>query len=107
MSNSGIIRNQQKILSTINNAKLFLGIKKEYGSFDEYIWSFKPTKRKEFQMQSYSDLPVETEESKKMSKELKKRGFTFVGPKICYAFMQAVGIVNDHLIDCFLHKKNN
>ena len=106
MHNSGIIKNHQKILSAINNAKRFLEIVKEFGSFDEFIWSFKPAQKRDFTAYKYSDLPAETDESKKMSKELKKRGFTFVGPKICYAFMQAIGIVNDHLIGCFLCDEN-
>ena len=107
MHNSLIIRNRQKILSAVNNAKRFLEIKKDQDSFNQFIWSFIPSQRTGFNAYDYSDLPVETNESKKMSEELKKKGFTFVGPKICYAFMQAVGIVNDHLIGCFRSKEIN
>ena len=100
-----IIRNRLKITSAINNAKNFIKIQEEFGSFDKYIWSFvnhKPVKNK---FKKLSDLPATTPISEKMSKDLKKRGFKFVGTTICYAYMQAVGMVNDHTIDCFCYKK--
>ena len=96
-----IVRNRQKILATVHNAILVTKIQEEFDSFDNYIWSFANGKIPNKEFSTFSDLPSETEESKAMSKELKKRGFKFAGPKICYAFMQAVGIVNDHTVDCF------
>ncbi|MFC1555172.1 DNA-3-methyladenine glycosylase I [candidate division KSB1 bacterium] len=101
LSNEGIIRNKQKINSAVTNAKAFLKVQKELGSFDRYIWQFTGSKTKKNAWRSLSELPAKTSESEAMSKDMKKRGFTFVGPTICYAFMQAAGIVNDHTIDCF------
>lgn len=101
LGNPEIVRNRLKIRATINNAKAFLETKKEFGSFDTYIWQFvggNPIHNAWHQM---ADLPSTTPESDAMSKALKKRGFNFVGPTICYAFMQAVGMVNDHTISCF------
>ena len=100
MNNSGLIRNKLKILSTIQNAKALLKIQQEFGSFDTYIWQFVDYKTIHHKIQNISDIPTTTPESEKMSKNLLKRGFKFVGPTICYAFMQAVGMVNDHEIDC-------
>ena len=100
-----IIRNRLKITSAVNNAKQFLKIQKEFGSFDKYVWSFinhKPIKNK---FKKLSDLPASTPISGKLSKDLKQRGFTFVGPTICYAMMQAIGMVNDHTSNCFRYKK--
>ena len=100
-----IIRNRLKITSAVNNAKQFLKIQKEFGSFDKYVWSFvnhKPIKNK---FKKLSDLPASTPISGKLSKDLKQRGFTFVGPTICYAMMQAIGMVNDHSSNCFRYKK--
>lgn len=100
-----IIRNRLKITSAVNNAKQFLKIQKEFGSFDKYVWSFinhKPIKNK---FKKLSDLPASTPISEKLSKDLKQRGFTFVGPTICYAMMQAIGMVNDHTSNCFRYKK--
>jgi len=100
-----IIRNKLKIHSAINNAKNFLKIQKEFGSFDSYLWEFvnyKPIKNK---FKTLSDLPASTEISEKLSKDLKKRGFNFVGPTICYALMQATGMVCDHTSECFLYQK--
>ncbi|MDO8621898.1 MAG: DNA-3-methyladenine glycosylase I [bacterium] len=100
LSDSGIIRNRLKIAATIQNAKALLGIQKEYGSFDAYIWQFvggKPIKHK---IKAMKNIPATTKESDAMSNDLRKRGFTFVGPTICYAFMQAVGMVNDHEMRC-------
>ncbi|MFO1259143.1 MAG: DNA-3-methyladenine glycosylase I [Gammaproteobacteria bacterium] len=102
ISNPNIIRNKLKIASAIQNAKAFIGVQNEFGSFNKYIWSFvnnKPIKNK---FKSLADYPCETGLSKAISKDLKKRGFKFVGPTIIYAFMQAVGIVNDHSVDCYL-----
>jgi DNA-3-methyladenine glycosylase I len=102
MANSGIVRNRLKILSTIGNAKAFLAVQKEFGSFDAYIWRFvvgKPI-RNDWRPK---EIPARTAESDAMSRDLLQRGFKFVGSTICYAFMQAVGMVNDHTIDCFLH----
>ena len=100
-----IIRNKLKIRSAINNAKNFLKIQKEFGSFDAYLWEFvnhEPIKNK---FKTQSDLPASTEISEKLSKDLKMRGFTFVGPTICYALMQATGMVCDHTSECFLYQK--
>ncbi len=105
LQDESIIRNRLKIKSTINNAKQFLKVQKEFGTFDNYLWSFvnhKPIKNK---FQKISDIPSFTPTSVKMSKDLKKRGFNFVGPTICYALMQAVGLVNDHTSKCFLYQK--
>lgn len=96
MGNAGIVRNRLKIAATISNAQAFLAVQKEFGSFDRYIWQFAP----KGQAQSKQRL-TRSEESDVMSKALKKRGFRFVGTTICYAFMQAVGMVNDHAADCF------
>ena len=100
-----IIRNRLKINSAINNAKQFLKIQKEFGSFDKYIWSFVDNKPIKNKFKKLSDLPASTLISEKMSKDLKKRGFNFVGPTICYALMQAIGMVNDHTKECFMYQK--
>ena len=102
MNNEGIIRNRRKILASISNAKAVLKIQKEFGSFDKYIWQFVGGKPIQNNWKTIEDIPAFTTESQAMSKDLKKRGFKFVGPKICYAFMQAVGMVNDHVENCFL-----
>jgi DNA-3-methyladenine glycosylase I len=105
LANPGIIRNRLKIAATIQDAKAFLEIQKEFGSFDAYIWQFvggKPINRK---IKSIKDIVATTKESDAMSKDLLKRGFKFVGPTICYAFMQAVGMVNDHEMTCFRYKE--
>ncbi len=96
-----VIRNRAKILATINNARRVKEIRKEFGSFDAFIWKFVQGKTVNNVFKDFSEMPSETDESKAMSTELRKRGFKFVGPTICYAFMQAVGMVNDHLIQCF------
>ena len=106
MDNPEIIRNRLKINSTINNAKQFLKIQNQFGSFDKYVWEFTNHKQIVNNFKNFSDLPSSTSISEKMSKDLKSRGFNFVGATICYAFMQAVGMVNDHTVDCFL-KKNS
>lgn len=100
-----IIRNQQKIRATINNAQRFLEIQKEFGGFDKYIWQFTDFKTKINKCTSLEQLPVTSPESDAMSKDLKKRGFKFVGSTICYAYMQATGMVNDHLVSCFRYKE--
>jgi len=106
LNNDGIIRNKLKILATIENAKSFMNIQNEYGSFDKYIWQFVNNKPKINKWKTISEIPVFSKESDEMSKELKKRGFKFVGTTICYAFMQAAGMVNDHLVSCYCYKKN-
>lgn len=101
MQNAGIVRNKLKIEATIINAQKFLEIRKEFGSFDKYVWSFvgnKPIKNK---FRSIKDIPATTEISDKLSKDLKKRGFKFVGSTMCYAMMQGIGMVNDHTTNCF------
>ena len=102
---AGIIRNKLKIRTTINNAQLFLETQKEYGTFDKYIWQFTGGKTIINKCRKPGDIPVSTKESDAMSNDLKKRGFKFVGTTICYAFMQAAGMVNDHLVDCFRYNE--
>ncbi|MBI3815354.1 MAG: DNA-3-methyladenine glycosylase I [Nitrospinae bacterium] len=101
LKNPGIIRNRLKIEATINNAKRFLEIQKEFGSFSKYMWSFVKGKPIDGKRKRLKDLPAITKEAEIWAKDLKKRGFKFLGPTICYAHMQAVGMVNDHTIDCF------
>ena len=105
LANPGIVRNKLKIASTIQNAKLFLNVQKEFGSFDAYIWQFVGGKPKVNRLKSIKHAPSHTAESDAMSKDLLARGFKFVGSTICYAFMQAVGMVNDHQVDCFRYKE--
>ena len=105
LNDAGIVRNRLKIASSIQNAKAFLEIQREFGSFDAYIWRFVGGKPRLNRIASLSEIPARTAESDALSKDLKKRGFNFVGSTICYAFMQAVGMVNDHTRDCFLYKK--
>lgn len=105
LKNEGIVRNRLKIASTIDNARAFLEVQEEFGSFDAYVWDFvaaTPIKNRWRQM---VDVPAETPLSQALSKDLRRRGFRFVGSTICYAFMQAVGMVNDHLVGCFRHKQ--
>jgi len=104
LADPGIVRNRLKINAAIQNTKAFLAVQKEFGSFDKYIWQFvggEPV----LNSWKKGQIPARTKESDAMSKDLQKRGFKFVGSTICYAFMQAVGMVNDHTIDCYLHKK--
>jgi DNA-3-methyladenine glycosylase I len=101
LGNAGIVRNRLKINATVINAKGFLAVQKEFGSFDAYIWGFTRGKVLQNAPKSPKQIPARTPESDAMSKDLLHRGFKFVGSTICYAFMQAVGIVNDHTIDCF------
>ncbi len=105
MSNRRIIRNKRKIEAAVKNANAFLAVQKEFGSFDAYIWRFANGIYKNNGWKKQSEIPSKTIESTAMSEDLKKRGFKFVGPTICYAFMQAVGMVNDHTIDCFRYKE--
>ncbi len=101
LKNEGIIRNRLKIASAVSNAKSFLDVQKEFGTFDRYIWDFVGGKPKVNRPQSMKDVPARTAESDAMSKALRKRGFNFVGSTICYAFMQATGLVDDHVVGCF------
>jgi DNA-3-methyladenine glycosylase I len=101
LANPNIIRNKLKINSAILNAQAFLDIQKQTGSFNEYIWQFVEGKPIQNKWQQFSDIPVSTSQSERMSRALKQKGFKFVGPTICYAYMQAVGMVNDHTVDCF------
>ncbi len=105
LKDKGIIRNRLKVEATIENARRFLEVKKEFGSFDKYIWQFVGGRPVRNSCSKLSQLPARTEISVAMSRDLKKRGFRFVGPTICYAFMQAVGMVNDHTTDCFRYKQ--
>jgi DNA-3-methyladenine glycosylase I len=101
MKDEGIVRNRLKIESTVLNAKAFLAVQKEFGSFDVYVWRFVGGQPRVNHRRSIKDLPSSTPESDTLSKDLKRRGFTFVGSTICYAYMQAVGMVNDHTVECF------
>lgn len=101
LADTGIIRNRLKVEAAVRNARAFLEIQKEYGSFDAYIWSFISGKTIKNAWKTLQDLPVKTPESEAMSRDMIRRGFRFVGPTICYAFMQAAGLVNDHTVDCF------
>jgi DNA-3-methyladenine glycosylase I len=101
LGDDGIVRNRLKIVSAVQNAKAFLAVQREFGSFDRYIWQFVGGKPRVNRWKSAKQVPARTTESDAMSKDLKKRGFNFVGSTICYAFMQAVGMVNDHAVECF------
>ena len=105
LQNPAIVRNKLKVNATVNNAKIILEIQKEYGSLDAYIWSFVKGKTIENEWKDISEVPASTPTSDAMSKAMKKRGFKFVGTTICYAYMQAVGMVNDHLIGCFRYEE--
>jgi DNA-3-methyladenine glycosylase I len=105
LKDAGIIRNKLKVAATISNAQAFLKVQEEFGSFDKYIWQFVGGKPKQNAWNTHKSLPAKTSESDAMSKDLKKRGFRFVGSTICYAFMQATGMVNDHLVSCFCFAK--
>ncbi|MBM7691774.1 DNA-3-methyladenine glycosylase I [Peribacillus deserti] len=106
MNDKGIVRNQLKIRAVITNARAFQKVTEEFGSFQSYIWSFVDGQPVQNHFQDLSEVPASTEISDKLSKDLKKRGFKFVGSTICYAFMQAVGMVNDHLTTCICYKKS-
>jgi DNA-3-methyladenine glycosylase I len=105
LGNNGIIRNRLKIASSVRNARAFLKVQDEFGSFDRYIWQFVVGQPVVNKWRSLKQVPARTAQSDAMSKDLKKRGFSFVGSTICYAFMQAVGMVNDHLVECFRHSQ--
>jgi DNA-3-methyladenine glycosylase I len=105
LADAGIIRNRRKIEAAVTNARGFLSVQKEFGSFDAYIWQFVGGRAIQNEWRALRELPARTPESEAMSKDLVKRGFKFVGPTICYAFMQAVGMVNDHTTGCFRHRE--
>jgi DNA-3-methyladenine glycosylase I len=105
LANEGIVRNRLKIRAAVQNAQAFLAVQKEFGSFDRYIWQFTGGVALVNRWKGTDQLPARTEQSDAMSKDLMKRGFKFVGSTICYAFMQATGMVNDHLVDCFRYKQ--
>ena len=105
LQNPGIVRNKLKLESTVSNAKAFLGVQSKFHTFDPYIWQFVQGDPIQNQWESVSQVPATSHESDAMSKDLKQRGFKFVGSTICYAFMQAVGMVNDHTVDCFRHNE--
>ena len=107
LGNPGIVRNRLKVAATIQNAKSFLAVREEFGSFDAYVWQFVGGQPKVNAWTSLREIPAKTAESDALSKDLAKRGFKFVGSTICYAFMQAVGLVNDHTVDCFRYKEIN
>jgi DNA-3-methyladenine glycosylase I len=103
LTNPGIVRNRRKIEAAVQNARAFLAIQQEFGAFDAYLWRFVGGQPQQNHWHALTELPAQTAESEALSKDLRRRGFNFVGPTICYAFMQAVGLVNDHVIDCFRH----
>jgi DNA-3-methyladenine glycosylase I len=103
LANPGIVRNRRKILSAVSNAQAFLGVQREFGSFDAYIWQFVEGRPMINEWRKMHEIPAATSQSMTMSRDLLQRGFIFVGPTICYAFMQTVGMVNDHTTDCFRH----
>ena len=105
LSDVGIVRNRLKIRAAVQNAQALLAVQKEFGSFDTYVWQFVGGQPLQNRWRRMEELPARTTESDAMSKDLAKRGFTFVGSTICYAFMQATGMVNDHLVTCFRHKE--
>ncbi len=105
MNDAGIIRNRLKIAATINNARRFLDVQKEFGSFDKYIWQFTGGKTIVNKWKTVDEIPAVSEQAELMSKDMKSRGFKFCGPTICYAFMQAAGMVNDHTTDCYRYKE--
>jgi DNA-3-methyladenine glycosylase I len=105
LADAGIVRNRLKIAATIQNAHAFLTTQKEFGSFDAYVWQFVQGKPLQNRWRASGDVPAKTAESDALSKDLTRRGYRFVGSTICYAFMQATGMVNDHLTDCFRHKE--
>jgi DNA-3-methyladenine glycosylase I len=105
LADPAIIRNRRKIESAVRNARAFLDVQREYGSFDAYVWRFVGGRPRAGFRRRSAEVPSETPESRALSKDLSRRGFSFVGPTICYAFMQAVGMVNDHLVDCFRFKE--
>lgn len=105
LADPGIVRNRLKVEGAVASAKAFLSVQREFGSFDAYIWSFVEGKTQVHRWRSIRQIPPKTPESERMSRDLIQRGFRFVGPTICYAYMQAAGLVNDHLVDCFRYKE--
>ncbi|MBC8345671.1 MAG: DNA-3-methyladenine glycosylase I [Candidatus Marinimicrobia bacterium] len=105
LQNPNIIRNKLKVNSAVTNAKLFLDVQREFGSFNQYIWQFTQGKTLQNSFNKMSDIPANTPESDAMSQDLKKRGFKFIGTTICYAYMQSMGMVNDHVVSCFRYKE--
>jgi DNA-3-methyladenine glycosylase I len=105
LKNEGIVRNRLKVEASVTNARAFRGVQEEFGSFDRYLWDFVGGKPIQNRFRTLSEVPATTPESDAISKALRKRGFKFVGSTICYAFMQAVGMVNDHTTDCFRHRQ--
>lgn len=105
MNNAGIVRNRLKIEASIDNARAFLEVQDEFGSFDKFIWQYVNHRPRQNHWRQLKDIPALTNESQQMSKDLQQRGFRFVGPTICYAFMQATGMVNDHVTTCFRYKQ--
>jgi DNA-3-methyladenine glycosylase I len=105
LQDSGIVRNRLKVEAAVNNARRFLEVQAEFGSFDRFIWQFVDGRPKQNEWRSLKEVPASTPESDALSRELKRRGFKFVGSTICYAHMQATGMVNDHVTDCFRHKE--
>jgi DNA-3-methyladenine glycosylase I len=105
LADPGIVRNRLKVAAAIQNAKAFLAVQKEFGNFDAYIWHFVGGRSRRNAWKTLKEIPAQTPESETMSKDLLRRGFKFVGPTICYAFMQAVGMVNDHLVVCFRYSE--
>lgn len=105
LADAGIIRNRAKVASAVRNAAAFLDVQAQHGSFDAYVWAFVGGSSQRNVFESLSDLPAETEESRLLSRDLRARGFNFVGPTICYAYMQAAGLVNDHVVGCFRHSE--
>ena len=105
LADPGIVRNRLKIESAVGNARALLAVQKEFGSFDAFIWSFTNHRPLQNRWRRLRDVPAQTAEAIAMSRALKQRGFRFVGPTICYAFMQAVGMVNDHVVECFRHRE--
>jgi DNA-3-methyladenine glycosylase I len=104
LANTAIVRNKLKVESAVSNAQAFLQLQQEHGSFDAYIWQFVDGRPRRNHWTTMANIPADTDESRAMSKALKQRGFRFVGPTICYAFMQATGMVNDHLVECFRYR---
>jgi len=105
LQNEGIVRNRLKIQAAVTNARKFLDVQEEFGGFDAFVWRFVDGSPRQNRWRAHAEIPAQTRESDAMSKELRRRGFKFVGSTICYAYMQAVGMVNDHTVDCFRHKE--
>jgi DNA-3-methyladenine glycosylase I len=105
LQDPAIVRNRLKVNAFVRNAKATLRVREEFGTFDRYLWAFVGSAPRQNHFEQMSDVPARTPEAEAMSKDLARRGFTFVGPTICYAFMQACGMVNDHLVDCFRHEE--